>query len=473
MDDGFSNAPIGRQVQKERRTRDGFSSASNGRQIQKEGRTRYAAFPSEDGIDAFDSFDALKRNQRPSRLARGLRRSATPTIVSQECRRPQEFTTDDGDDGDNGSADGVVERMEVKHGPQRAAEQSLSSQLHTDSDTTQWLPKAPSHVIHIRMLRCLLLSMLAILACVIIMKAWPLLRTARASNPRPNATPLQWLPGPPPPSPRPPHTPPANPPPQDIFTRLNQLNSRFEAGKPSSDLSTAGVWLHTFDALDDGRDDVWNPCPNNAWCGMYNDRWSVSVVNARNPYFFRGSGKEPGNQPNGGFVLEPRALEPVHSSIPCAWAIDGGTLGVVCKGLSDECIPGCRNGFECGSVGYETDYCWWPPTKLKQMMEQQERLAPSRSVDTCNEDECRYNEVIVSSPGWARNLPWLIAAVYFPAHSRPGEVRARAVHRALLRAFPHLNSSSYGTPLLRYTGADMNASSASAFELVEAFVRKA
>lgn len=259
-----------------------------------------------------------------------------------------------------------------------------------------------------------------------------------------------WKPSPPPPPSSPP-LPPSPPPPLGVDARLELLNSRWANGHPTNDLVAAGVLLHTFDAMDAGRDDVWNACPDDSWCGRYNDRWSVSLINKRLPSFFRGSGQEAGNEPNAGFVLDSSAMEPAAESISCAWAIDGGTLGVDCTGQPSTCIPGCRDGFECGTGGVVGDYCWWGVDRLQDMLEQQERLAPHRGRDVCFEDDCKYNELIIGSRAWARTVPWLIAAVYFPRGSLRAELRARAVHSALLRAFPYLRSST-GTPLLRYDG---------------------
>ena len=292
-------------------------------------------------------------------------------------------------------------------------------------------------------------------------------------TPSPPASPPPSLPSPdqfllnPSPQVIPPNLPNPAAPPSPLTKQdfVADLNARFDAGQPSNDLSAAGVLLHTFDALDEGRDDVWNPCPNDAWCGPYNDRWSVSLVNRRSPHFFRGSGKEPGNQPNGGFVIN-SAVIGMHA-VSCAWAIDGGTLGALCdpKGMSPSCTPGCRNGYGCLSLPYEGDYCWWPITQLRAMMEQQARLAPLRANnDTCNEEDCLYNELIVDAAAWADKVPWLIAAVHFPKGSVRGEERARAVYRALLNAFPLL-MGPFGPPLVRYNGLS-NKPRSNAFTLI-------
>ena len=89
-----------------------------------------------------------------------------------------------------------------------------------------------------------------------------------------------WVYPSPPPSPSPPPPPPSPPPPLSVAERVADINTRFVNGQASNDLREIGVMLHTFDALDSGRDDVWRPCEEGSWCYQYSDRVSASVVNS-------------------------------------------------------------------------------------------------------------------------------------------------------------------------------------------------
>ena len=66
-------------------------------------------------------------------------------------------------------------------------------------------------------------------------------------------------------------------------------------------------------------------------------------------------------------------------------------------------------------------------------------------TDERQPDRCNYNEVILDAAFWARALPQLIAAVYFPANSPRGEAVARRVHAAFVAAHADMV-----TPLVRY-----------------------
>ena len=280
------------------------------------------------------------------------------------------------------------------------------------------------------------------------------------SHPPPPWSHWWWAPSPPPPPLPPPlpPPPPKPPPPLEAEARISHLNAQFEAGQPSNQLRSAGVLLHTFDAIDANRDDPWNPCGDQDWCGRYNDRWSVSLVNRRMPSFFRGSGH--GNEPHGGFVLDSLALAPTSSGISCAWPVDGGMGNSVCSPDQPSCTPGCRDGFECNSTqgNTESGYCWFGPDRLQDMMTLQEQLAPQRNRnDLCGDDDCKYNEIIISARAWRQRMPHLIMAIFYPRGSRQGERRARLVRQAFLNTYRELgNESATGRPLVPlvvYNGA--------------------
>ena len=200
-----------------------------------------------------------------------------------------------------------------------------------------------------------------------------------------------WMRPQPPPWPLPPA-----PPPRPLNSRqvVKDLNSRFAHAKPSNTLSEAGVMLHTFDAPDAARQDLWNPCPKDWWCGKYADRLSASVVTPRiRSYFWAAMGETSITKAMGGFVLDSRSLQPANSSVLCSWGADAGTLGMLCDPLGvapdRSCIPGCRSGFQCGTQANLGDYCWWPPHQLKSMLELHE-ARPRTDDHGCNQWDCKY-----------------------------------------------------------------------------------
>ena len=435
----------------------GATNAAKGR------RNRYVAFA--DGAADGDAFDEYAdQHAAPNHGSRGRRNRYTSfadtaaddafdEYLGREAVRNIESRTQGIGEPSNASAPPSHD-IELKTVPDMAAAAASSSEQPAAEDGLSHEP--PQRCSPLWLYCILLIAAGGTVLGVRNKTAWP-----RASRPPPTPPPSP-APLPPPPPLAPPH-PPHAPIPLNAAAKVELLNARFAAGHPSDDVLAAGIMLHTFDAMDDGRDDVWNACPEEAWCGRYNDRWSVSIVNRRTPSFFRGSGKEPGNQPNGGFVLDSSTLRPVASSILCAWAVDGGTLQTVCKWAEHGCIPGCREHYDCEGRDNMGDYCWFRANRLEQMMKVQERLLPTRTRGTCNEDDCRYNEVVISAEAWAHRVPELIAAVYYPNGSLPGRARARAVHCALIRSFPQLNSAT-GPPLVRYDGLANPAGPAFALE---------
>jgi hypothetical protein len=115
------------------------------------------------------------------------------------------------------------------------------------------------------------------------------------------------------------------------------LNARFANGRPSHDLSEAGVLVRQFDTLDD-VEKPWLPCPLigyhkcrpkghesclstseascdvlhaidslcSSWCAKYSDRWATSIINnaARKMYYSTASSAEQ-RAGVGGLVLSP------------------------------------------------------------------------------------------------------------------------------------------------------------------------
>ena len=185
--------------------------------------------------------------------------------------------------------------------------------------------------------------------------------------------------------------------------------------------------VHTFDTLDGvgARPDVWNPCPRDQWCGPQGaDRaYSLSLLNAHLPHFF--------NQAMGGFILSSEVLSPAHSTVVCAYAFDGGSIGQMANGCP---APACDNlpwRFSAGS------YCHWPGSGLKSMLEQHEdRLAQGIKSKCGGQTTCDYNEVVIMEKVWRDRFPAVVEAIFFPRGEAKGEETARRVHAAFVRDFP-------------------------------------
>ena len=209
------------------------------------------------------------------------------------------------------------------------------------------------------------------------------------------------------------------------------LNARFLAGSPSDRLAEAGVVVHQFDG--GGFDEwgvseaggantswaAWMPCPDGQWCAKFGDRFSVSVVNARQPFLF--------SQTNGGIIVNTDTSE---RGTMCAWATDARSFRSARTCLADGdrfrwgdgaqkfvrregCVPGCTNGVAgqmedwntamrgklspswCES-GSDDHWCPWRPHQLRSMMEQQERSTDVPNNDCAQFNGCRYNEVRAS-----------------------------------------------------------------------------
>lgn len=255
-----------------------------------------------------------------------------------------------------------------------------------------------------------------------------------------------WV-SPSPPPQQPPLLPPTRRTPDAI---VSDLNARYSAGHPSNSLRDVGVIVHTLDSLGEIHE-VWKPCSMQRWCGLYSDRFSASVVNTRLPSYYMGgiNTRSTMAEAMGGFVLDPLVLSPGADSLFCAWAGDAGTMGMTCDippRAGVHCIPGCGDDLQCAPSGTDSGYCWWPPQQIEAMLLAHERR--TLTADTaCGQRDCNYNEVVIDARAWNASLPDLIEAVFFPAGSNRGEVRARAVRHAFAAAYARTDGTP---PLVRW-----------------------
>lgn len=174
----------------------------------------------------------------------------------------------------------------------------------------------------------------------------------------PNPPPFLPLPPQPPPPPMPPPPPPPTPlPPLPPPWRLpfgssnpiDALNARFEGGRPTDDLTTAGVLMRTFDGLEHPRR-PWEPCPVGqgefSMCSRYRDRFPSSLVWPGHTGIYGECG----------VVIRPSAVR-----VRCAYSKDGTTMSK----QGDPCP------FDCTRPGAKLWRCAWPPNRLQTMMENQ------------------------------------------------------------------------------------------------------
>ena len=336
---------------------------------------------------------------------------------------------------------------EVERQTQRTREISCASDV-AEQPTTLRVARASFCT-----LRCLLVIFCAC-CCIILLTLITMMLSVPPAPPAPQPPPpapaspwrRYWIYPSPPPPPLQPPSPPPPPPPRTAVDVVAHLNERFENGRASNDMREVGLLLHTFDAPDDHREDVWAGCPKDGWCYRYSDRLSASIVNRQLPSFFWAAEVDSTlQQAMGGFVLDGAIIQQtVNESIYCGWGADAGTMGMLCDPLgrqpkgcvADECtcLPGCRTGYQCGRMEYEGDYCWRPPNQFKEMLAA--HMARDRSqAHGCFQADCNYNEIVMSFDHFAHSLPQAVEAIFFPANSSNGEAFARRVRLAFIEAF--------------------------------------
>ena len=171
----------------------------------------------------------------------------------------------------------------------------------------------------------------------------------------------------------------------------------------------------------------WEPCRLDQHCARYHDRFATSIVYPNHPQTYAA----------GGLVLRPEEIE-----LNCAYGSDGGSQGVVCPlgnppHKSADCVAGCKHWCD-PSRGSRNWGCSWAPAHLKDMIEQQMILEPNGG----------YNEVIIDSYSWVRNLPRTIMAVFVHKGAPERDVaNSKLVHSNFLKQY---GITSNEAPLVEY-----------------------
>ena len=215
--------------------------------------------------------------------------------------------------------------------------------------------------------------------------------------------PLRPPPTAPPPSVPPPALqpapPPVAPPSPTPPTAVEVINARFRAGRPSSDLSEAGVIIHIFDEQHQQRE-PWEPGYHSS------SHLSCSVIHAG----LRDRGDRPGVPlpfSDGGLVIRPS-----ETSISCAYAVDAASMSEHSK----EGLSGCPNlwcappfeGKGCGFRRHRPKSAWHGED-LKHMLALHMEFGDAWHPPGFHSG---YNEVIIQANVWKSHLPSVVEAVF-------------------------------------------------------------
>ena len=224
----------------------------------------------------------------------------------------------------------------------------------------------------------------------------PTLRPATPQDVSPLPSPPPSPPMPPPLAPLPmPPAPPMSPSPAPPRVSIEGLESMFAHARPANGVGKVGVIFHAFDDTEDYRE-LWKPCTA-GWCVRFTSFWSTSIINAKQRNSFASSG-----------IL----LAPHSNEVLCSWPED-----MAQQHGATNVDTSCDTRFADGAVPY-------PREQLKDMLE----ISMGGSET--------YNEVIVDSQVYMKNLPNSIAAVaYYDDSSEEEQIKATETYLAMLQAY--------------------------------------
>lgn len=237
---------------------------------------------------------------------------------------------------------------------------------------------------------------------------------------QPLVEPAPPLPSPPPPCyiPSPPPRPPPSPPSAPPMPIVDQLNMRFKAGKPSDDVSRAGVLVHQFDGQEDWAK-RWMPCSSTeTWCQHFHDRFATSIIAADYAHLFNQAG---------GLIF--RMSPPSTNEIFCSFPADGGTMSNICSppGPSETCVPGCWHGTPNWCTLEKTWQCAFRPDDFGAMLR----------AHTFGQGNKNYNEVILSTAHYVANLPHSLEAMFVTSRN---DAETRQAHALFLTTYGYTAS---------------------------------
>ena len=175
----------------------------------------------------------------------------------------------------------------------------------------------------------------------------------------------------------------------------HMLSDVYRHGKPSNDVSEAGLMVHAFDDTEDWHEQ-WKPCYKDRWCEQFNKHWSASIINAKQPHTWTTSG----------ILLHPDRSK---NQVLCSGAVDIATYH-----------SGCRRP--------NTNDRIYKPDELEDML--------NESMNNCGDRCDNYNEVVINSSYYVQNLPRsILAIIYFDDAAAKEQVRAIETYVGLLDKF--------------------------------------
>lgn len=182
----------------------------------------------------------------------------------------------------------------------------------------------------------------------------------------------------------------------------------FQHGKPSNDLSKAGLLVHGFDGTELDHAHRWQPCTV-GFCAGAAKWWSTSLINQVHQKSWGANGL---------------ILSPSRTKVLCSHYSDFGSLAAGCNSSAPD-------GFDGGHP--------YPPDQLKDMLQ--------RSMYEGG-PKMGYNEVLIDMPEYVANLPQSVAAFYFKDGPKGfAQVEARYAYVSFLDAF---NMTEESVPLLKF-----------------------
>ena len=229
---------------------------------------------------------------------------------------------------------------------------------------------------------------------------------------------------------------------------VEALNARFRNGKPSNDLSAAGVLMRNFEGMAGRHSFAWEPCAADEFCARAGDRLASSIINAAMPHLYSFDA--------GGVVIEPQ-----RARLLCSFHGDGNDFGRFCKPPTEwlkmaagvepdgSCVPGCTSRFGwCDDKWQpcplcEQVPCAWRSSGLAGMMEAHAaKLENWRAHgQTCvkgghyGRSKC-HNELVLDADAWVNHMPQTFEAFFFQAASHPESVsQARSQHAAFVSRY--------------------------------------
>jgi len=178
-------------------------------------------------------------------------------------------------------------------------------------------------------------------------------------------------------------------------------------GRPSSDLTEAGLLVHSLDRFEEANAPWLPQSPTSPM--------SCSITNARHRHIFSAT--------KGGIIIAP-----LKRLVMCSYTEDGGTSnkpGLGCRIFEWEVV--------CNAV--QVWSCVWSPERLGEMLRASEaRVVTNKKQSTFYSGG--YNEVMLNTTGYVERLPESLEAFFVPGPADEAEVqRMRSIRASFLERY--------------------------------------